>query len=97
MRDLIDEVKKTGWNVDYFAAHDLEELSEEKTGLHDKVDRGDLFSAVVVALAHQELLHLDVVVLAEQLQETEDSAESQLVIELGVYLELVCLVAEHLD
>lgn len=97
MSDLIDEVKKTRRNVDYLAAHDLEELTEEQTGLHDEVYGGYFFSAVVVALTHQEFLHLNVVILAEELQETENAAEGKFVIELGVYFELVGLVAEHLD
>ena len=94
--DFVDEVEEARRDVDDLAAHDLEELAQEEAGLHDEVDGSDLLGAVVVALAHQELLHLDVVVLAEQLQEAEDPAQRQLVVQLRLDLELVRLVTEHL-
>lgn len=65
--------------------------------LEDEVYGGDFFGALGVSLRHEELLHLDVVVLAEELQEAEDAAECQLVVELSFYFELIRLVAEHLD
>lgn len=97
LRDLINKVEQTGRYVDYLTAHDLEELPEQQTRLHDEINGGDLLSTIIILLTHQKLLHLDVVILAEQLKETEDPAECQLVVELSLYFEFVCLVAEHLD
>ena len=79
------------------ALHDLEELPQQQARLHDEINRCNLLSAVIILLTHQKFLHLNVVILAEELQEAEDPAKRQLVIELGLYLELIGLVAEHLD
>lgn len=75
LSDFVDEVEDTGGDVDYFAAHDFEELSEQLTGFLDKVDSCNLFLASFIDLLHQKLLHVDVVIFTEELQEAEGAAE----------------------
>lgn len=47
-------------------------------------------------MSHQELLHLDVVVLAEKLKESKSTAQRQLVVQLSLNLEFIGLMPEHL-
>jgi hypothetical protein len=73
--DLVDEVQKAGRDVDDLAAHNLEELAQKLAGLGDEINGGNLFRPSGIALGHKKLLHLNVVVLAEELQEAEDAAK----------------------
>jgi hypothetical protein len=73
--DLVDEVQEAGRDVDDLAAHDLEELAQKLTGLGDEINVGNLFRSSGIALCHKKLFHLNVVVLAEELQEAENTAK----------------------
>ena len=80
--DFVDEVKEGGWDAHDLVVHDLEEFPQEKRSSFNEVNGvGFLLGALdVIGLGQQKLLHLDVSILAEQLQEPEDPAESQLVV-----------------
>jgi hypothetical protein len=79
LRTLIDEVQQRWRNVDHLDAHDLEELSKQLAGLLNEIYHDQFIRAIVVLLLQKEMLHVCVVVLAEELQEAEGTAESQFV------------------
>lgn len=48
-------------------------------------------------MVHHELLHLNIVIFAEQLQESESTAQGKFIVELSLNLEFISLMAEHFD
>ena len=94
LRYLVDEVEDGGRDVDHFGAHYLEELPQQLAGFLDEVDDQQFILSVLVDLFQQKLLHVDVVVFAEQLEESECSAQGHLVVKFGLKLEFVYFVPE---
>jgi hypothetical protein len=78
--NFIDEVEYARRDVDHLDAHDLKQLSQQLARLLDKVYHDQFVAAIVVELSQKEDLHRFVVVLAQQLQESESAAETQLVV-----------------
>ena len=89
--DFVDEFQEGLRDADDLGVHDLEEFAQEKRGDLYEVDGVGLFECEIdiVVLFQQELLHLGVVVLAEQLQEAEHPAERLLVASLVPHFRLV--------
>ena len=87
--DFVDEIKNTRWNADNFVIHNFEKLSEEQGTLIDKIDRVGLFGLILVGLFLEEMFHVNVVVFAEELEESEDSADSFLVVDFSHELKLI--------
>jgi hypothetical protein len=94
---LIDEVQYAGRDIDNFAAHNLEELTQQLASFLDEVDGRNLVLSVFVDLLHQEFLHVDVVVFAEELQEPECPAKSQFIVEFSLYFKFIRFMSKHLD
>lgn len=89
--NLVDEIQESCGNSDYFIVHDLEEFAEQESCGFNEIDRVDLLlrSFLIVGLNKQEIFHIDVAVLAEQLQEAEDTAKCQFVSLLSSSLKLI--------
>jgi glycerol-3-phosphate responsive antiterminator len=89
--NLVDEIQESCGNSDYFIVHDLEEFAEQESCGLDEIDRVDLLlrSFLIVGLNKQEIFHIDVAVLAEQLQEAEDTAKCQFISLLSSSLKLI--------
>lgn len=67
------------------------------TCFQNEVDSCYLLLSVIISLIHNKLFHFDIVILTEQLQETESSAKSQLVIQFGLYFKFISFVSKHFD
>lgn len=97
MSNFIDEVQKAWWNVDNFATHDLEKLPQELASLMNEVNLSYFIAFITILLFHQKLLHLNVVVLAKELQESKHAAECKFIVKLCLNFEFVSFMAKHLD
>lgn len=98
MGRLIDEVQQSRQpEFAHHPVHDLEEFPQQYRGGFNEVDGFILLRAVLIDLNQQEVLHCDIVVLAEELQKPEGPAECVFAFLPDLALHLILrLVAELL-
>lgn len=92
---FVNKIKDWRRNGDYLYAHYLEKLSKYLTSFKDKVDWSYLWFTVFIHLIQHEFFHFNIVILTEKLKETECTAESHLVIQLGLYFKFISFMAKH--
>ena len=76
MSNLSDEVENGRRDSDHFIVHHFEKFLHDKTGFLNEVYRVGFCLTILVFLLIKEVLHVDVVILAEELEETENTTES---------------------
>lgn len=89
LRDFVDEIKDTRRYADDFIVHDLEQFSQKQCAFVDEIDRVGFLGLVLVNLFLEEMLHINIIVLTEQLQEPENSTQSLLIIDFRHKLKLI--------
>jgi len=87
--NLVYEVQYTWRNADYFIVHNFEKFSKKQSGLINEVDSVSFFFFIIVDLFLKESFHVDIIVLAEELEESKHSAESFFIVDFCHQLKLV--------
>lgn len=87
--DFVDEIQDAGRYADNLVVHDLEQFSQKQCAFVDEIDRVGFLGLVLVNLFLEEMFHINIVVLTEQLQEPENSTQSLFIIDLCHKLKLI--------